>query len=1517
MKKYLSIILILTLLISCFTFIPSYGASLIGNGTKEDPYIINSALDFMEIKNNPSAYYILNNDIVLPAHFVPFEFSGTLIGNDTEKLPFITANIVNPDSSSGSPLGLFTVLSGNVRIENICLKGSITGGSYVGGFAGSATPNVGSVIKNCINEAIIRGVTYVGGIVANTNANLLIENCINAGNIYADTYAGGIAGLTSTGTINLCRNVANVTAQGSYAGGIVARNYGYVNYCANSGNVKANSFAGGIIAVVNGKRSSEYIYNIGTVEARTSSEHNDCGGLIGGVPSGTGRYVTITNGYNGGDVISPYGNYNPIHPTFIVGSDTNYVKLDNVIYLSDNNKDDNKEGSTPVSGDQTDVVDEFLGNFHSILDKTISSNNTKWMDNLLSQLGCELAMFAGNRVAVINNNGTAQMIRTDDNDISIVPKVVNSTTMVPVEFISRIFGADVKWNGNNNSVEIITDKKQIFLYIGEKTATVNGEAYQLTGPCYIENGRTFVPIRAIAEMLDKYVYWHESGIILIGKNKMSPSEEFIKLAKGIWIIPAEDLTVKLKSALPGDEIIVANGTYKDVIVDVDIYATEEKPLIIRAETPGGVEFTGASRFTITGSYITVRDFYFNEAISDSETVRFYNAYNCRFTGNYLYMCGHTTSGQYGIVVLEGNSKYNRFDHNTFERPHGMCIRLNIETTVPRERNVTDNRIDHNYFLDVRQCSVEMPTSSANGMEVVNILNFQGYDIDNIIEYNRFEDIYGDGGEGICLKSNGNKVNYNTFVNSRMSGLSMRANENSEVIGNFFFKTKYGLRIFGNGHVFKDNYLYDSYRSGFVAHGGSHSRGEVGDGPNQAASDFYAENNLTIYPNHAGIMLGDNFNADNGLADGPSNIVFKNNLFYLDTGTVLKDYRSSNITYEGNKVNLSGSAVMGAAKEGFEETDVPLVFDGEIWLPENMLDFDKQGLISVSECGPEDRWWEPLLRYTPKYFFDIEPDKTPVSLTPSSSSIKISTAEEYNLKGLNLTANYDDDYLYNKGINKNYEDISYTTDNPELKIKDGFLSSDKPGEYILKLGYKGLSCQVNVTVLKEYAGNNLLSDNFDDGDISSYHTQSGNLWDEKGGTLKSKDSSQIINDSKVLKGNYEANFDITLTNDSGSGDIGGGFIFGYRNTPDLSYYTLRFGGTGVITSGIYEVDPHVTLKSSEMLIDFEPNKKYNITVRVNDDIVVVLVDGKIATVLENFKNKEGKIGFISYSNNSVIIDNLNVSSITNPVNANNIADLDMTVKRIDSTMAVVDFTPLEQKGIYYRTYRNGFQINDSLDENEGFTEVTLRAGEKIDYQVKGFDEYGNIVGNGYNYALYETDGKEEFFTISDVMVKTGNSTVPYAEGRIKYRSRGLTEGLTTYSDRTYVISNLPDRFKDCGFIKINNADIKKDIYTGSAKNGDYLRFKMNRSATIYILAYGNFTETPDWLMDWEYEQINDVILTTSNPTNCWSKHFEVPEGQEITVYLGAFPKISVAHHVYIKPDVMPEYVELKKIPKGLF
>ena len=62
----------------------------------------------------------------------------------------------------------------------------------------------------------------------------------------------------------------------------------------------------------------------------------------------------------------------------------------------------------------------------------------------------------------------------------------------------------------------------------------------------------------------------------------------------------------------GTVVVIKNGTYHDFKGWVCAHGTASNPLVIRAETPGGVKLTGSSYFFIEGSYVHLSGFEFKD-----------------------------------------------------------------------------------------------------------------------------------------------------------------------------------------------------------------------------------------------------------------------------------------------------------------------------------------------------------------------------------------------------------------------------------------------------------------------------------------------------------------------------------------------------------------------------------------------------------------------------------------------------------------------------------------------------------------------------------------------------------------------------------------------------------------------------------------------------------------------------------------------------------------------------------------
>jgi len=91
------------------------------------------------------------------------------------------------------------------------------------------------------------------------------------------------------------------------------------------------------------------------------------------------------------------------------------------------------------------------------------------------------------------------------NDVS--PIIKGDRTMLPIRLIAEFLGATVTWNEAEQSVTIVEGDTTIVIYIGQAFALVNGEPVQLDAPAFIQNDRTYLPVRFIAENLGATVTW--------------------------------------------------------------------------------------------------------------------------------------------------------------------------------------------------------------------------------------------------------------------------------------------------------------------------------------------------------------------------------------------------------------------------------------------------------------------------------------------------------------------------------------------------------------------------------------------------------------------------------------------------------------------------------------------------------------------------------------------------------------------------------------------------------------------------------------------------------------------------------------------------------------------------------------------------------------------------------------------------------------------------------------------------
>lgn len=101
---------------------------------------------------------------------------------------------------------------------------------------------------------------------------------------------------------------------------------------------------------------------------------------------------------------------------------------------------------------------------------------------------------------------------TKTNDVA--PKIVNDRTMLPARFVAESLGAKVDWDEEKQLVTIVgvnekNEEVTILITIDSDIALVNGKEVKLDSPAFIENDRTYTPLRFISENLGAKVDWNE------------------------------------------------------------------------------------------------------------------------------------------------------------------------------------------------------------------------------------------------------------------------------------------------------------------------------------------------------------------------------------------------------------------------------------------------------------------------------------------------------------------------------------------------------------------------------------------------------------------------------------------------------------------------------------------------------------------------------------------------------------------------------------------------------------------------------------------------------------------------------------------------------------------------------------------------------------------------------------------------------------------------------------------------
>ena len=285
------------------------------------------------------------------------------------------------------------------------------------------------------------------------------------------------------------------------------------------------------------------------------------------------------------------------------------------------------------------------------------------------------------------------------------------------------------------------------------------------------------------------------------------------IVNSIKVTNIDELNKAINSCKAGDQIILANGIWKDVQIKFRGKGTKDKPITIKAETTGKVTIEGESYLKFGGEYLVVDGLYFKNGFSPSNAVIDFKisikdkpdeiSNNCKVTNCVIEDFNKPKRDKSDLWV----QFWGR--HNTLSNCY-IAGKTNRGPTV--RVSIAGIESINNYHQIVNNHFGPRPVKGGPSGETIQLGDSYTSmsPSHTMVANNLFEECNGEV-EVISSKTNFNIFKNNVFYKSEGSLVTRHGNY-SMIDGNYFIgdgenENYGGIRIINTGHWVVNNYFY--------------------------------------------------------------------------------------------------------------------------------------------------------------------------------------------------------------------------------------------------------------------------------------------------------------------------------------------------------------------------------------------------------------------------------------------------------------------------------------------------------------------------------------------------------------------------------------------------------------------------------------------------------------------------------------------------------------------------------------